>query len=225
MVFLNMSEHLNDDQKHFNALEYDGDMISELTETLFYDITFDSIDFVCQPATDLKRINTPFFNNTPIASVVRDISFRSCFGLENSPPDYDLFEALNSLMNIEKIYLSKVNLSLIPEGTFRQKRLKIFSIFENPYQQFTIGDYAFYECDQLNSVWIVSTNMNYISKNTFNIKNPSQTQLNLYLQENNFDGSSFDSEAFLNTKRPTHIDLSGNKINYIDKSVFSFCLK
>jgi hypothetical protein len=61
MVFLNMSEHLNDDQKHFNTLEYDGDMISELTGTLFYDITFDSIDFVCRSATALKRINTPFF--------------------------------------------------------------------------------------------------------------------------------------------------------------------
>ncbi len=152
--------------------------------------------------------------------MVQDINFYSCFGLENSPPDYDLFEALNSLMNIEKIDLFVVNLSLIPERAFRQKMLKIFSFYRNYYQQFTIGDYAFYECDQLNFVGIGYTNMNYISKNMFNIKNPSQTRLYLDLRENNFDGSSFDSEAFLNTKRPTHIDLSGNKINYIDKSVF-----
>jgi hypothetical protein len=62
--------------------------------------------------------------------------------------------------------------------------------------------------------------IDHIPAHAFDFKNPSNITLALNLGSNNLNGSSFEKGVFLNAKRPINLDLSWNKINYLDETIF-----
>jgi hypothetical protein len=113
---------LKNNEKHFNQFELNNTAITELEENTFYEITFDEI--YIYNATKLKLINTHAFTATNLVTkkffVNRNIYFtRGPSALTNSPPNYDIFHMLCSIISLEEIKFCITNISQIASRAFR----------------------------------------------------------------------------------------------------------
>jgi Leucine-rich repeat (LRR) protein len=176
--------------------------ITQLEENTFYGITFEEIYIFS--ATKLKLIHTKAFNETiSVTKYFRiDCTPENCLlsyktpGI-NWPPNYDIFKALNSLINLEEIYLYNTNITEIPANAFQNlKNLKRINFDFSPIEK--IENNAFYD---LNELSLENTRIDWIPKNAFNLKENPKITLTLELGYNHLNGSSFEFGSMDNFKR------------------------
>jgi hypothetical protein len=164
--------------------------------------------------------------------------------LVNDPPDYDLFKMMSLMVNVQKIATFGLfryeickknkcevhtggNVTVIPEYAFKplngeQNNLTQL-ILRNSYEEGTIktiSNYSFYHLNNLKSIDLGSSKIDHIPAHAFDFKKSSDATLDLNLSNNHLNGSSFERDAFLNAKRPMHINLRRNSIKFLDEVIF-----
>jgi hypothetical protein len=83
-----------------------------------------------------------------------------------------------------------------------------------------ISNYAFYELPNLKYLTINANKILKIFANSFDFEMPSNNLINIDLQNNKLNGSSFELEAFLGTKRAINLMLMFNEMTYLDEQIF-----
>ncbi len=215
--------------KQFKRFTLSNTAITELEENTFYGITFDEI--YIYNATNLKLINTHAFNGTESVTKIFNINCYVGFCEENlstplinSPPNYDIFQALSSMKNLEVLYLFNTNISEIPSNAFRpingiQNKLYLICFDYSPIEK--IGNNPFYDLNNLTYLSFKFSLIDSIPKNAFNLRNDSIFTLSLMLQFSNLNGSSFENGSLNNLKRPTDLELGGNtRLTYLDQTIY-----
>lgn len=215
---------MNGTQKHFKKLTiYKTENLSldhylVLNESSFWDITFDEFE-----ATQIKMINNNAFGKS--SSTIKRINnlFESDgHFLSNSPPNYDVWKVLNSLINVEIVELG-LNINEIPPEAFKAKtNLKSISI--HSYNQITIKRLSFLNLDNLVELKFVSSNIKKIQNEAFNFNSTSTKTFNLTFEQCNFNSDSFEPKSFDGIKPTFQIEFSSSKLNFISESTFKSVL-
>jgi hypothetical protein len=216
---------LTDDEKHFDKFLL-FHYCTEIEDHTFYDITFKNIWF-------LNCNNLSIIRSNAFTSIAANVEYFGEFGdskLGEEPYVEELFNALMSLVNVKSIEFSFTHLKSIPDYAFKstygeQKNLVLLR-FDNsdPHKPYihAIGKYAFYELSNLKIVHLGNQIIDFVPQHAFDFHKPSNNVLDLYLNNNTLNSSSFELGAFLNAKRPLNIDLSANpKLTYLDEKVFA----
>jgi hypothetical protein len=144
--------------------------------------------------------------------------------LTNSPPNYDLFHMLSSMINLEKVELYYTSITAIPSHAFQpvngiQNNLTFVNFFSSLIEE--TGNNSFYHLNNLEYLSFFVNNLRSISKTAFNFKNNSNKKMRLHLEENNLNDTSFEIGSLINLKRPTEISLGFNpSLTYLDQDIF-----
>jgi hypothetical protein len=115
-IFHNLSSTLKSDKKHFKSFSLNNTAIKELPENTFGDITFESL-FISN-APNLTSIHTKAFSGTDTHGLTYEFNIFNT-SLKNSPPNYDIFQVLSSMVNIKLIYLTDNIIEEISDNAFR----------------------------------------------------------------------------------------------------------
>ncbi len=225
-IFHNLSSTLKSDKKHFKSFGLNNTAIKELPENTFGDITFESL-FISN-APNLSSIHTKAFSGTDSHGLTYQFNIYNT-SLKNSPPNYDIFQAFSSMVNIELIYLTDNMIEEIPDYAFRpingsQNKLSLLYISDNTIKK--IGNFAFKDLNDLSSLTIDSNKVSHISKNAFSFEKPSDSKIEIDLTNLPLKGDSFESGAFGDLKRPARINLNpkdekrAEKVTFLDQHVF-----
>ena len=223
-VFKSISSHLNGTQKHFKKLTiYKTENLSldnylVLNESSFWDITFDEFE-----ATQIKMINNNAFGNSSFIIKRFTNLFESNDNfIRHSPPDYQIWKMLNSLINVEIVELG-LDINEIPSDAFKAKtNLKSISIHSN--NNVTIKRLSFLNLDNLIELKFVSPNIKKIENEAFNFNSTSAKKLVLTFERCNFNSDSFESKSFDGIKTNFQIEFSSSKPNFLSESTFKSVL-
>lgn len=203
--------------KHFLKLTIQNDLIESIDENILGEISFDRIEIT--ECSYLKQIHWHAFGKQ--SQNVKNLNISLLlFNLTSKPnTEYDLYRLINSLDGCEVIVMDPIDNVLQP---INLKKLKIlsFSFYFASIKIESIKDFAFYECDSIQYIGLASNSINNISEHAFHLKNQNDQILTIDLSDNDLTSSSFALNSFNNAKRPTKLDLTENKIEYLDKRVF-----
>lgn len=230
----NRINHLNIDafEQFFNAnrnnnIEIDGKMLvlddkniglkQSLEHVNFHGINYDEI-FIKKCPT-LERIHWKAFGNE-CHQIKTFYAWNQLPNLKSETnTNYDLFKLINSLVNCKGIDINSFHNELQPIKLNKLKYLSFYS--ESSSIKITlICDFAFYECDQIESIDFNWNNISYISENAFHFKSENDIKLEIDFNGNKLDESSFQLNSLINIKRPTKFIFIGNNIRYLNKQVF-----
>jgi hypothetical protein len=221
-IFHEISVALKEGNKHFREFYSENTAIKELQESTFEDITFDIINIV--EAHNLSQIHTKAFAGLD-SSLILLVVYNTL--LKNNPPNHDIFAAINTMHNIEGVYLFNSLIEEIPDNAFRppdgtQNKLSEILLFNNKIRE--VGNNAFNQLNSLQILQLDSNPIDHIFENAFNFLNSSESHLELYLDQCSLNGSSFEKQAFSHLNRPTvlyfNYNLISNNIKFLDQHIF-----
>lgn len=216
--FQYLSSTLPSDAKELNRLDLYNSYIEELPENVFHDISFAYV--IIYYCTNLSKIHSNAFTNS--INNLRHLYFSWPTNLRNDPPDYDLYKALNSLVNVEDIWIILAdNYSHeIPDSAFNkpQNRLTDLHMYNNYYDFNTyniskIGSKAFAGLTALTWLSIGGAPILNISSRAFEFTSNSNISLSVELSVCNISDKIIENNAFSGAKRPLNIQLSINDFN------------
>jgi Leucine-rich repeat (LRR) protein len=131
------------------------------------------------------------------------------------------------MVNITYAQISNSLIEEIPENAFKplngtQENLSILNLNDNKITK--IGNNAFNHLNSLTQLELDGNKLDHISENTFNFSKSSDKLLQLFLDRNSLNSSSFEKGAFDKFNRPTYIIFSFghnlNNITYLDQHIF-----
>jgi len=218
-TFTKLSYHIREEYRSFNNFRLYNSTINELEESVFGNITFESVSFYYM-IPNLTKIHTNVFNG-PIAKTVKSILLDDIPIDENSQ-NHSIFEALNKLENVERIEWQTTQIKGITANMFRQKSLRDLTLtapWNLSGKMSSIGENAFTLLDSLDSLVIQSQNLSRVGTNLFGPEH-SSISMHIDLTYNPLTGDSFESRAFSNIEGPTSIYIDKNHIKYFKESVF-----
>ena len=215
-IFNNLSKNLPNQRKHFKRLTVESRGLSQLTDNTFKDITFDEMSiYYCESLTHIHR---NAFNGTN--SILKRIFINSNENLNNS----SVFEALNTLTNIELIYIRDNNIEEIPSKAFNSlKHLNELYFGGKAIEK--IGSNAFKPLSSLTRITFYDTSIAYLPEDVFAFDTTSDNELIIDFQFNRLiNSSSFDTKSLMNIKRPTYLKfynrVEEKMFKYVDEKVF-----
>ena len=169
--------------------------------------------------TDLDEFDIPqsFINQIEYIKYLNiKLSIDECTDCENI--NLYLFKLINSLVNCEKIKMNPFHKELQPINLKKLQKLDLRGN-NSSIKIESICDFAFYDCYQIECIDLSGNNINCISENAFCFRNSYNT-LEIKLCNNKLNEESFAMNSLRNFKRPTKLDLHGNKIKYLNEQVF-----
>jgi hypothetical protein len=224
LIFHRISSELAEGKKHFKHFYLNNTSIKELVENTFEDITFEHIRIL--NVSNLSLIHKLAFSALNHSLNRIEISNTS---LINSPPNYDIFTAMSSMVALEVLEISHSLIEEIPDNAFRpingqQNNLSVINLYYNKINR--IGDNAFQNLNSLSKLYIENNKIDHISDKalTFGKTLETENTFIIYLFGCLLNSSSFAIGAFNNLNRATWLYLSYrqiiNNITYLDQHIF-----
>lgn len=210
----------NEPDKHFKKLILSNELIQTIEDNDFDEIGFDEIKI--ENCRNLKQIHWNAFGKQS-KIVKKFVAYSYSNKLPNliSKPktDYDLYKLVNSLVNCQEIRMKPFNNKL---QFIKLNKLKILDLDgqKSSTKIKSICDFALYECDQIEVIYLMNNEINFIEENSFYIKNCSTKTLLISLSNNNLNECSFAPNSFNNFKRQVNILLYLNCIKYLKQDIF-----
>ena len=211
--------------KHFAAVKVNGPYDDELVlnRSSFADITFDQFT-----GRYIKLIHREAFGKS--SKTIKD--FQIMDHVNHSPPEYDVWKMLNSLVNVMQIRITS-NITEIPSYAFyRQFNLRTLKIQAS--NGLTISNKAFYHLDYLTHLTIEPDfNLRLrdypkykelifyakIQNGAFAFENPSNQKLSILFAYYKFDDESFEPGSFDGIKRPVELKLQNSPNKYLPETI------
>ncbi|KAH9417237.1 hypothetical protein DERP_007234 [Dermatophagoides pteronyssinus] len=221
----------DDDLIIFDEFILNNTEISRLDDNLFGQrIRFKRIKLV--DCLSLRHISSNTFQQS--GPFIQEFIVQGESSLGEDQYASDLFDSMNSMINVEKIWLNRNRLRSIPTVAFgkqtgdgqgdRFARLKElnFNKFSSKNGHIkSVGNFAFYYLNQLQYLYLSHQRINYLPANSFDFEKSSNQTLYIYLGNNKLNNTSFERGIFLNSKRPIHLELYWNPdLTYLDEQIF-----
>lgn len=96
----------------------------------------------------------------------------------------------------------------------------VVSITLNLFEMKSLPSYAFYNLNRLQELNLINGQLNYISAKSLSFEKKSDESLIIDLTFNNLTEFSFNSESFIDVKRPLELDLRENQLRILDEHIF-----
>ena len=215
-IMRQFNDKLEGSDRHFKSFLLDNSSVTHIEDNTFFNITFDYIGFFWN--RHLTHIDSHAFGQT--TQVTKRVN------IEYTPiGNRELFHALNTLTKIEVILCQHLNITEIPSHAFREDIEAQDSIHFLGFPAVgvtRIGDYAFYELNNLEELDLDHNTIGYIPENAFAFSRSSNKtlQINLTGMEA-LNSTGFALGSLSNIKRPTVLNLKLNEnITYLDEKIF-----
>ena len=219
-IFQTLENNLTKTEKHFKSFLLQNNIITELKENTFSDITFDRIQISF--CSKLKTLHKNAFNNT-------DKVTQQIYIIHNpmvTSPDNSIFEILNKFVHATNISLYKNNITEIPSNAFKDavsKQDQLIQLLFGDSSLRKLGNNAFSQLKNLSLLDLTYSWINFIPENAFEFNEDSEQHLNIDLRFNVYlNNSGFSEHSLTKLKRPTTIDIDNNNKNYpyLDEKIF-----
>jgi len=194
--------------------------ITELEDNVFSGLEFKRI--FLRDLQDLKKISTNAFNGTQ--EYLEELSIEGEFKLDFDSNFQGLLSAINTLKNLERLYLDSYHLKSFPSYALKNSRISDIDLNFNRLQNGslkTVENFAFYHQNDLVGLDLTNQQLNYIPTNAFKFEKESKNILSIFLDYNKLNSSSFEFGLFNNTNRVLNLYLRNNNITYIDENIFA----
>lgn len=219
-IFKTISSDLRENEKHFQGFYFNNTGITEFESNLFNGLKF-GIIFI-ENALSLRKISSNAFESSNNSTKTFFLRYSPVEYIAN---DYNIYEALNSMINLEKISLIHTNITVLPDNAFHSTNgstLNNLALIYIVGSLQTIGNNAFQELNNLETIDFFNSSFNFIPENAFQFTRSSNKSLFIGLGNNkNLNESSFDSKPFSSFKRRFIIELFDDKnIKYLKENIF-----
>ena len=146
--FTRLSNILGQNKKNMKLLEIVNTSMEILPENAFKDLTFESIMIL--EAKNLSVIHRNAFSEVLASNLINTFMIESPTNLVNIPPDYNFFEALNSLKNVDiiQISLKPSSVQQIPSYAFDKT---MFNLRQLMFNAIPISGDSFYTISRIES--------------------------------------------------------------------------
>lgn len=216
-TFEYISDALPDDEKAFQLLSITNSKQLELKENAFRDITFVNIDITAGTA-----IIHPY-SFTATSLTVLQFNLISSIDLD---PDSEknLFYALSSMVNLRSVNVATNDLLSIPTRGFLPLNgvaRNLSTIVITGTGKLNLANFQFYDIPNLEFIYFTTKQIDYIPRHAFDFRKKSDTFLNVYLGLNKLNDTSIEPGAFFNSQRPVILDISYNRLTFLNEAVFS----
>ena len=202
---------MNQTDKHFKLLWINSvrNNYLLLNDLSFWDITFDQFY-----GSNIKLISNNAFGKA--TETIKKVSFHQ---LNHSPPEYNVWNVLSSLVNVEQISVG-LNITEIPSHAFipfNGKQFKLKTISIGTPNKITIKKMAFYYLDHLSTI-MLPNQIQRIQDEAFAFETKSNKRLEIIFY-NNFNDTIIESRSFDGIQRPTTISFNSN-VTFIPETAF-----
>ncbi len=177
-VFQTLSRVMAKNEKHFKGFELMQTNLEELEENTFYDITFDEI--MISFNKHLRHINTKAFGVTSNMTT-KLVVFET--PVENSAPNHDFFQALNTMRSLKEINFKDLNITEIPANAFRPAVGFLNNLTSLSMKGFKkLRSDLLFELNNLEVIDLTNGEFKTIPTNAFRFKTPSNKTLRIGLK-------------------------------------------
>ena len=201
---------MNETDKHFKEIHIDlNDGYLVLNDSSFWDITFD----------EFYGYNTKLMSNNAFGKATETIQYFRVFHVNHSPPLYDVWNVLSSLVNVEQISVAS-NITEIPSYAFMPlngKQFKLTYINFDTYDKITIKKMAFYYLENLSYISL-PVYIERIQDEAFAFETKSSKRIKIRFYQD-FNDIIIESRSFDGIQRPTTISFSSN-VTFIPETAF-----
>ena len=201
----------------FYSLIISNNLLESIDENILDGISFNKISINKCPK--LKRIHWNAFGNEAEKVLKLNVWEKLPNLISEKDTDYDLWKLINSLVNCKEISVNSFDYELKKINLNKLRTIDLDG-HDSSIKIKSICDLAFYECDKIEKINLSWNNITIISENAFRFRNENDKELLINLWENKLNEYSFKLNSLNNFKRPTNLDLRGNKIKYLDEKVF-----
>lgn len=229
-VFHILNNFTTPSEKSFSRFMMNNTAVSDLPPSVFGDFTFGEISLMAMP--NLHHIHRHAFHGTH--RVTTSLMMDSLNLTETTPTE--LFSALRGFIAAERMTLRNNNIRQIPENAFNPEtdvdeandeglQVMNLSIFNDTIE--SIGKWAFKRLPNVVSIILANNELKYIHNSSFAFewhKANTVDILRIDLSNNKLRGDSFDTGAFDELNRRVMLDLSDNRIEYLDQNVWESVL-
>ncbi|KAI1297658.1 Connectin [Halotydeus destructor] len=211
-------------QYNLESLQIVNTSLASLERNVFGNLTFQEIEiFSNQYLTD--------FN---IDAILGSRDTLGSLYLQNSPlrESEKVLKHIKKFPNMESVHMNNVSLSAIPDNIFHCKdkrnlltKLTTLDLSNNTIK--TLGSKSFYPLASLERLVLDNNQICNISGDAFDMIKPenatdNDSQILVYLRNNNLESESFGQGSFQNTDRDSVvIFLNNNKIESLSENVFA----
>ncbi len=175
-IFEKLSINLEESKKYFSTFVLNNTAVTELTENLFKDITFEAIEI--REAYNLSHIHKNAFN--AMINGIESLAVVST-PLKNSLPFYNIFTSISLMKNLKTFIIFNTSITEIPNNAFQPLngiQSKLWSIVIHWNKLKKIGNNAFQNLPSLINLELDNNSLNHISQNAFNfsLTKPSSSE-------------------------------------------------
>jgi hypothetical protein len=207
--FQNISNNLDANKKTF-AYFYLNASVHEIPENVFIDIKFYRI-FIEE--SNFTRIHSNAFDSTSdYTNNFWDQS--SAPKLRNSPPDYNLYEAISSLVYLRYLCISLDSDTVheIPDYAFGKSSNQQNDLLDidirGHFSISRIANYAFYNLPSIERINFEVNSIQYISAQAFDLQFSTNIISYIFLTNAKLDENCLESGVFRSPMRNIFLDLS-----------------
>ncbi|RWS07989.1 hypothetical protein B4U79_18188 [Dinothrombium tinctorium] len=209
--------------KNFDFFQISNASVLKLSENILGDLKFASIFIFDSNITQLDRNALKSSHKEVEELILQQISFIGWLRDGNY-----LFEILKQFENLRKLSITNTNLKSIPENAFlrfnaTQEKLFWINLSHNKIQN--VGDFAFYELTNLQTIDLSYNRIKHISKDTFAFWKNNSLEIKIDLSNNFLSTKCFEFAAFSNAKRNMFLNLAFNNITHLEESIFASILR
>jgi len=225
-TLLNINSNLNENDTYFKELYiYGSDQVvlqantfediksTEITFMNFYKLTLVNIDAFNGTENLIKKL---LIANTPLVDFTHN---------DTTYNKYGIFLAINKLIELDELYLQNTSIKVIPDNAFvNTTKLQVIQ-FKGPTEQ--IGASAFSKLTQLKRLMLLDHKLKHLSNMAFAF-DTSLVTLNITLYPEfgyEFDMNNLSKDVYTGIKRPIKLDISMNKLAYLNESVYGHFIK
>ncbi|CAG2106410.1 unnamed protein product [Medioppia subpectinata] len=227
-VFERIARFLPESDRDFEALYLNARSVSRLEANQFKGIRFRQI---LLGGTKLTHIHRDAFRGTHL-HVKELFAFATNLSISDDH-NYNLFESISLLKNLQRLVISGSNIHTIPERAFKprdersiQTELTDIELGLGVSASITsVGSHAFASLPSLRTLSLSNQAITYISRKAFSFDEPSNKTLAIDLTGNHLNGNSFDSQAFIDANRPIKIYFGlssgcNRNLTFLNQTVF-----
>uniref|UniRef100_T1KKK5 LRRCT domain-containing protein n=2 Tax=Tetranychus urticae TaxID=32264 RepID=T1KKK5_TETUR len=215
--------YVNTAERHVKSLKLYKTEITHMTEDILGDMSLEAIDLNGNQNLSLTRIHrTSLVKSKETLKSFKLSGLSEASWISKEENDGSIFEIVDGFNQLNLFWVTDASIPKIQRSAFGRVELpKLTSVQLARDEIEELGDYAFYRLPNLTSLSIRDNLISRLTNHTFAFEKSSDELMILDLRGNLLQMENIEKDAFTRLRRPIHLNLEYNLIEYLDEDVFT----
>ncbi|XP_053207350.1 oplophorus-luciferin 2-monooxygenase non-catalytic subunit-like [Panonychus citri] len=215
--------YVNTAERHVKSLKLYKTELTHMAEDILGDMSLEAIDLNGNQNISLTRIHrTSLVKSKETLKSFKFSGLSEASWITKEENDGSIFEIVDSFNQLAIFWVTDASIPKIQRSAFGRVELPRLTSVQLARDEIEdLGDYAFYRLPNLTSLSIRDNLISRLTNHTFAFEKSSDELLTLDLRGNLLQMQNIDKDAFTRLRRPVHLNLEYNLIEYLDEDVFT----